>query len=798
MDGASACPENENSTDCLLRSLLQIIERQSNQNNKQFNWDPIAFGFTVPIAILAAFFALFTILQACIAAGSRGRRKSNRRAIGQWSHRTTREWNWAEMSFQFTAATPVMTARHMIYIFDNPELISPVPHESIFFKKPAAATWVGLLQELEVGDIDMDRMALKRTAADYLPDDLLAAPAYSDVGFIVGTMAALGATSWRRDTQSLYPVILGQGFQFDFRQHPNLGTIGAFSRYGAAPWKGPSPVNIAAALRHARGKIEVGSLLSLDTRVPFQDPRSEGPKHTINVSDVTNPGAVLCAVHTQNFDCQPDRSLCKAGAIFNRADRHHLIWLFLASTPHDVPAIFPSRPLQTVNVLTTLALNSRFWSSPATRRKFSLMNDETTPNMLMEGEAVWIGPEYPAQISDSHISTLAELLSIDNFLFKTKYAIKWETQLGIKPALLRKKAVLCGFRAVLQACLKSIHGTEIFMRWFNALYQTHQRYFRILVLLQLRQVDQWLQSIKAQAVRCRVVTLYCTTVAFLDADQAIRTHSFGYSVVPDKQTIWAESLASFCLHDDVLKQHFKTLRVLQEFVNEFQLGIFAPNDRGILEFLNKGQHNRFERGLAEEYTRTVKVHSRPLGHLMAFGPNADTLAITHYATVDLLLLNLSRILGSCLQELQENKEFVSVEHMGKTEDEDGQKKTVGSWGPNEDEPDQELPNASTREDDDQDEDRIEKRGQVLGEHQGEDIDEDRDNGAGKHPADEPATEDPEDSDGENERHRETPSTASIDNVLIWRCILVAMLFWTAPDNTDLLESTIWEHVIPVI
>ncbi|KAK4123145.1 hypothetical protein N657DRAFT_634346 [Parathielavia appendiculata] len=73
---------------------------------------------------------------------------------------------------------------------------------------------------------------------DYLPADLLAVPAYAEVGFIVAMAASLGAHSFKSTAdaqQSPYPVIVGNDFQFDFRHHPTLGTIGAFSRYGKHP-----------------------------------------------------------------------------------------------------------------------------------------------------------------------------------------------------------------------------------------------------------------------------------------------------------------------------------------------------------------------------------------------------------------------------------------------------------------------------------------------------------------------------------------------------------------------------------
>ncbi|KAK4096431.1 hypothetical protein N658DRAFT_511204 [Parathielavia hyrcaniae] len=98
--------------------------------------------------------------------------------------------------------------------------------------------------------------------ADYLPADLLAAPAYAEVGLIVAMAAISGAYSFRNAAdaqQSQYPVVVGNEFQFDFRHHPTLGTIGAFSRYGKAQavhtvgsvlWR-----QLMWAIEHARGNV---------------------------------------------------------------------------------------------------------------------------------------------------------------------------------------------------------------------------------------------------------------------------------------------------------------------------------------------------------------------------------------------------------------------------------------------------------------------------------------------------------------------------------------------------------------
>ncbi|KAH9221572.1 hypothetical protein DL95DRAFT_381879 [Leptodontidium sp. 2 PMI_412] len=55
----SHCPEN--STECLLRALITAQD--------QYNWDPLTFGFTVAIGILAFIVATLMVFQDILAAG---------------------------------------------------------------------------------------------------------------------------------------------------------------------------------------------------------------------------------------------------------------------------------------------------------------------------------------------------------------------------------------------------------------------------------------------------------------------------------------------------------------------------------------------------------------------------------------------------------------------------------------------------------------------------------------------------------------------------------------------------------
>ncbi|KAK2729067.1 hypothetical protein CKAH01_10506 [Colletotrichum kahawae] len=122
-DGAN-CPEDTNSTDCLLRSLLSLLNDERTADHAEINWDPISFWVTFFIGVIATMFALVTILQAVVAAG-KGRRKTNSRAIGEWHKRTKNEWMWSEMSFRSTAWTPILSRDLLDQRIEQERALSP-------------------------------------------------------------------------------------------------------------------------------------------------------------------------------------------------------------------------------------------------------------------------------------------------------------------------------------------------------------------------------------------------------------------------------------------------------------------------------------------------------------------------------------------------------------------------------------------------------------------------------------------------------------------------------------------------
>lgn len=216
----SQCPEDSNSTDCLLRALLNLLREQQEADDAEIDWDLINFAFILLIGLLAIFFALATVLQAIFAPG-RGRPKTSHLAIGQWSQMTTRRWDWSEMNFQFTASTPILRedslpaqgvanstgSSHTALKPRGRSLWANIckiglkthPRQS---RRPFAA-WLGFFEEVGLNELDCRawRGSVREVAADYLPDDLVAAPAYAQIGAIV--TAAVTAGTQELDSNSM-------------------------------------------------------------------------------------------------------------------------------------------------------------------------------------------------------------------------------------------------------------------------------------------------------------------------------------------------------------------------------------------------------------------------------------------------------------------------------------------------------------------------------------------------------------------------------------------------------------------
>ncbi|KAK2729066.1 hypothetical protein CKAH01_10505 [Colletotrichum kahawae] len=202
-----------------------------------------------------------------------------------------------------------------------------------------------------------NKSGLRPVVADYLPDDLPAAPAYAQVGVIVAAATSAGFRSSKIGTQSSYPTIIGPGFQVDFREHPILGTIGVYSRFQER-MKHPKPkrqdsTKLAATMDYACGVIDIAmrmeklyksTLKNINVLDPDHLPLMR-PSMTCNV-----PGGYQ---HSPDFLLNLDSILEECVPALT---------LFLGTTPEDVPSLFPTSAVGTKFPLTTIALNGAYWS----------------------------------------------------------------------------------------------------------------------------------------------------------------------------------------------------------------------------------------------------------------------------------------------------------------------------------------------------------------------------------------------------------------------------------------------------
>ena len=607
MADGTACPEDENSTDCLLRVLLKTIK----DKDEEFNWDPLNFAFTVPIGLVAALFAALTIFQAILSAGS-GRRRCNKIAIGRWSKLTTRRWSWHDLTFLSTAKTPLLRSNSILKVLKDDDYGQQSPGNSGNVSPDqssdgtSAATWLNFLQEINLEDLapSGNDENIKKTAADYLPSDFLAVPAYGEVGFIVAMAAAAGAYSWKFNSQSPYPVIIGEDFQFDFRQHPTLGTVGAFSRYVQRVVKNSiSRKYLAKAIQHAGGKIDIATLFPLDLYQDVKDELSlnESPV-SVNIVELPDFKALLRGTHREPACNMKGGHLCRLPEYFDRSDEH-LLWLFIADTPEHPPAIFPSGLIHVPNLLSILALNSKFW---ATEHKAWRSLDVTEEMPILFNGLSW----------------------------------RASSQLIGPPPTHQQ---IFGYRDIYQGCIQILYEPQAFQAWFDSQARSKRKGFRQGVVIQLQQIDKWFRnSDSEQEIRCSITDLYRITNALLKAESAIKNGSLEGSAPadqaggqpinsgdnPGQHTPNGQSDPDDEYLETVVNRHSKMLTRLRNLVNEC---------------LSKREFKKIIQLHKQETVKNFMKHSKIVQALVGISPSGFS-SLLNFSHIVVLLENLRKLL----------------------------------------------------------------------------------------------------------------------------------------------------------
>ncbi|KAK7941545.1 uncharacterized protein PG986_013932 [Apiospora aurea] len=142
------------------------------------------------LGVLATLFAGVSIAQAIVFA-RKGYRKGNQRAIGEWALKAKSKLIWSEMNWHHATQTP-------IFLFDS--LISwEQSEDEVYYETPFqfTATWPAFFSVTGLIALEppTERDGLRSVSTEYLPDDLVAAPAYAPGGAIVVATAILGVRS---------------------------------------------------------------------------------------------------------------------------------------------------------------------------------------------------------------------------------------------------------------------------------------------------------------------------------------------------------------------------------------------------------------------------------------------------------------------------------------------------------------------------------------------------------------------------------------------------------------------------
>ncbi|KAJ9652158.1 hypothetical protein H2198_008580 [Neophaeococcomyces mojaviensis] len=219
------CPDN--STECLLRALIETTASQTSP------WEPRSFGFTVAIGVAAFLISFVAIFQGLFAAGP-GRIKASASAIGVFSKLSKGRLSWIEFAWRSTAYTPLITYDdlHTRVMKQTP----CVPHGTNYpFRAgtvSTGATWLHLLRcvglDEEVEEI-FDGL-LQPCATDHLPADIQAPPMLIQL-HCLAILAAIADPTTRFEKADRFILIKGRISQISFREHPVLGTLGAYERY---------------------------------------------------------------------------------------------------------------------------------------------------------------------------------------------------------------------------------------------------------------------------------------------------------------------------------------------------------------------------------------------------------------------------------------------------------------------------------------------------------------------------------------------------------------------------------------
>ncbi|KAJ0161105.1 hypothetical protein CTA2_6779 [Colletotrichum tanaceti] len=566
--GALDCPEGDsNSTDCLLRAVLRVLKENQDQEDGKYDWDPVTFVFTVLLGVGALAFAGLTITQGLVAA-RKGYRKASRRAISTWAENTQREWIWGELNFQYTARTPIFRIDYLLDWVDdrNPRGGLGSAYVEIdaghALQSATAATWITFFKVTGLEKVRppgttrpskkvkatvkarlLDRIGLKEKAepsedlcglrsvvADFLPDDLVAAPAYAQGGVVIAAAAAVGIQRWPF-TKGFpeQPVIIGHSFQFDFRQHPILGSIGSFSSHHPTERRimVPNPHTLKSTMRHSLGIVRLHGMPDSGDQTfdvdlirfyeSFKEPMVEVARFTDSVHPTT-----------------PYYDQFEVPRAFLRELVNASHCLFKAVTPNDPPELFPlaSSKLSMNCSLTLLALCGHYWAEA----------DLDTFGKSKLGR--WPSPRFDyGNVPWSRFK----------WLHYTELCVDKD---GIR-----------GDEDVLQLCLQQLDSPDKVRDWYSKAEPATQQDIRRRILDELRRVDKWLGC--KEDVEFRTANLYKTYLLLSHVEKVVEAGAFNDLAV---KAGWEDSRATDYYSEFASRsRHLRMMQVLRNLLDALGL-----------------------------------------------------------------------------------------------------------------------------------------------------------------------------------------------------------------------------------
>ncbi|KAK1509396.1 uncharacterized protein CCOS01_15490 [Colletotrichum costaricense] len=791
---ASTCPQDSNSTDCLLRTLVQILNGSQKADDAKYDWDPITFAFTVIVGAVALLFALVPIIQTIIAPGQ-GSRTTNRLAIGEkWSKESSRQWNWRQWTYEHTVITPIFrmqTLRKWVQAdIDNIKKdidetnfgsgIDEICEERTRYTDPEkhiacqnstddkntekdseglksalitihryflprqtsahsenwpAATWIDFFHKVGLDRIDpRDDLGRRKVTADYLPSDLVAAPAYAQIGVIVTAASTTpGWAKWPTDPSSNFPVIFGYGFQFDFRQHPILGVLGAYSQYSKRQQDQDDPRNIPGifglqwlydktragkdALQKKEEREKLLSYHSLSrlyvaishSRASIEADRqslfSAGPNNPLSFINLsTSYHRVEVLRYMLNLSKEDMHSRAQGAFMLDYGGLAHeqympIVGLFLASTPRYVPTLFPTDLLSKRPPLTLLALNGHFWTN-VTRE--SVKGDDMSDWPMSLQISDW--DQNVIQWVNDGMDKLGRVKgeNLEAVFKETKRSIYHHLQCqgvgATKPAV--------GLKVALHLCMKLLHNDKTFRTWFSKYHPAVAAYLRRIIHLQLQLLDRWFlnSNHNTSSTQSRAIRICNTTLALTLADEKAPKKDDSTSPVPDEldQTVW--------------HLHSNTLEWIEDLMNSI----------GLTPETLEGTRSDWKP------ERSFDVKNRSIKNTGAQEEDSEEILVP---------------LAAQMKPRDKDLKYLACAHYNK------------KW---------ELLNthqmldrldkvASSRADSSYRKRRFQQR------------------------------------DGGDVANEKTT-----DDMIIFRCILIALLFQTAPDNAALIKSGVWEQVVAIV